>query len=221
MKAFISYCCLSLLLLVLLPGCKQKGEEPSQSKVTPKEENLPKIVAFGNSLTAGLGLQADESYPAALQRILNAGGYKYRVINAGVSGDTSSGGLRRLDWSLEPGSKIMILELGANDILRGQPVEMIKKNLGTIVEKAQSRGIIVLLVQMEAPTSFGPDYRKEVHEAYPEIAKKYNITLIPFILKPLVSSDRYIQADGTHPTAEGAKIIAENVFHSLEPLLGR
>ena len=115
----------------------------------------------------------------------------------------------------------MILELGANDILRGQPPDLIKKNLAAIIEKAQARGLVVLLAQMEAPTSFGPDYRKEVHEAYPELAKKYNIILIPFILKPLAASDRYIQPDGTHPTAEGAKIIAENVFHSLEPLLGR
>jgi len=212
------YFCLLLFVFLAVFSCK-KAEEKTRSTEGPKEENLPKIVAFGNSLTAGLGLDTSESYPAVLQKLLQSKGYKYEVINAGVSGDTTAGGVRRIDWSLEPGAQFLILELGANDILRGQPIDLMKENLEQIIQKARSRSVTVLLVQMEAPVNAGPEYRKEAHQAFPDLANQYHLTLIPFFLKGIVGNDRYIQADGTHPNAAGAQILAQNVFQSLQPLL--
>jgi acyl-CoA thioesterase I len=217
LRAFHSF--LLLLFLVIAFGCGKKAEEKPQSMQAPKEENLPKIVAFGNSLTAGLGLTAAESYPAVLEKILHAKGFKYEVINAGVSGDTTAGGLRRIDWSLEPGTQFLILELGANDILRGQPIDLMKQNLQLMIEKAQKRGVQVLLVQMEAPVNAGPEYRKEAHQAFVDLAASHHLTLIPFFLNSIYDNPRYIQADGTHPNAEGAKILAQSVFKWLQPLL--
>jgi len=210
-----------LLLLLCVSSC---AEKPSQQTSAPQanqgaDQNLPKILAFGNSLTAGLGLPASQSYPAQLQEILDAKGYKYEVVNAGVSGDTTAGGLRRLDWSLEGDVKIMILELGANDILRGQPIDEMKKNLAEMIRSARDRGVVVLLAQMEAPTNSGAQYRQEVHQAFLDLAKEENVTLIPFVLKNVVGTEKLIQEDGTHPTAEGSRVIAEAVFASLQPLL--
>ncbi|HXG65359.1 MAG TPA: arylesterase, partial [Blastocatellia bacterium] len=125
------------------------------SPANPPTKSLPKIVAFGDSLTAGFGLPPAESYPALLQKRLEADGFQYEVVNAGVSGDTSAGGVRRIDWSLEGDVRIVILELGANDILRGQPVEQMKKNLSQIIERAQAKGAEVVLAGMEAPTNSG------------------------------------------------------------------
>ena len=164
-------------------------------------------------------MPASQSYPAQLQEILDAKGYKYEVVNAGVSGDTTAGGLRRLDWSLEGDVKIMILELGANDILRGQPIDEMKKNLAEMIRSARDRGVVVLLAQMEAPTNSGAEYRQEVHQAFLDLAKEENVTLIPFVLKNVVGIEKLIQEDGTHPTAEGSRVIAEAVFASLQPLL--
>src|SRR5688572_21888537 len=174
---------LVFLLLISCVACEQKNETSAPQNSGDslvKEQKLSKIVAFGNSLTAGLGLPLHESYPAVLQKLLEADGYKYEVINAGVSGDTTAGGLRRLDWSLEGDVRFLILELGGNDILRGQPVELIKKNLAEMIEKARSRNIIVLLAGMEAPTNAGPEYRQEVHQAYLELEKEYDVEFVPF-----------------------------------------
>ncbi len=202
-------------------ACDQTREKypPAISSKPAKEEKLPKIVAFGNSLTAGMGLPLNQSYPAMLQELLRKDGYKYEVINAGVSGDTTSGGVRRLDWSLEGDVRYLILELGGNDILRGQPVELIKKNLAQMIEAARSRGITVLLAGMEAPTNAGPEYRKEVHQAYVDLEKQHDVIFIPFVLKDLVGSEKLIQEDGTHPTAEGTRLIAKMVYERLKPLL--
>jgi acyl-CoA thioesterase-1 len=211
----------ALLLVLLLTSCGRQSQEHSSSSAefSATDQNLPKIVAFGNSLTAGLGLPAAQSYPAVLQNLLQKDGYKYEVVNAGVSGDTTAGGLRRLDWSLEGDVKFLILELGANDILRGQSVELMKENLSEMIRTTQSRSITVLLAQMEAPANAGPDYRKEVHQAFLDLAEEHEIVLIPFILKNVVGAERLIQEDGTHPTAEGARVIAEHVYESLRPLL--
>lgn len=205
-------------------GVSSCAEKSSQQASAPQskqgaDQNLPKILAFGNSLTAGLGLPASQSYPAQLQTILDAKGYKYEVVNAGVSGDTTAGGLRRLDWSLEEDVEFMILELGANDILRGQPAEQMKQNLFEMIRRAKERGVVVLLAQMEAPTNSGPEYRKEVHAAFLDVAKEENVTLIPFMLKDVVGVEKLIQQDGTHPTAEGSKVIADAVFAAMQPLL--
>jgi acyl-CoA thioesterase I len=214
---------LVLLVLLSISACERSNERPSSgisAEPQLKDQKLSKIVAFGNSLTAGLGLPLNESYPAILQKLLKADGHPYEVVNAGVSGDTTAGGLRRLDWSLEGDVRFLILELGGNDILRGQPVELIKKNLGEMIEKARSRGITVLLAGMEAPTNAGPEYRQQVHQAYVELEKKYDVVFIPFVLKDLAGNEKLIQQDGTHPTAEGSRLIAETVYEKLKPLLG-
>ena len=203
-------------------GCGQdsKPSEPVPSAKTPQTDvKLPKIVAFGNSLTAGLGLPLNQSYPAVLQQLLTADGYQYEVINAGVSGDTTTGGLRRIDWSLDGDVRFLILELGANDVLRGQPVSLVKSNLGAIIEKAKKQNVKVLMSGMEAPSNAGPEYRKEVHQAFADLEKEHDVLMIPFVLKDIFSNEKLIQPDGSHPTAEGARLIAENVYKTLKPLL--
>jgi acyl-CoA thioesterase-1 len=216
---------LSLFLIAMLALTACKGEapkgEPSGPPATPAKpvQSLPKIVAFGDSLTAGLGLAQSASYPALLQKKLDAAGFAYEVINAGVSGDTSAGGVRRIDWALEPDVKIVILELGANDILRGQSVDAMKQNLALIIERVKARGAKVLLAGMEAPTSSGMEYRKPVHEAFASVATSHNVELMPFFLAGVAGIDSLNQRDGIHPNEEGTKIVAENVFQALKPML--
>lgn len=160
------------------------------------------------------------SYPSLLQKKLAADGFEYEVVNAGVSGDTTAGGLRRIDWAIEGGDvRIVILELGANDILRGQPIDQMKKNLAAIIERAQARGARVLLAGMEAPTSTGGDYRSEIHKAFAELASEHRVAMIPFFLEGVAGVDSLNQGDGIHPNAEGTKIVAETVYRSLKPLL--
>ena len=208
------------ILLALAVACNNEPKE-SIEQVPPKTttEQRPKIVAFGDSLTAGLGLTTNDTYPAQLQKLLDGSGYKYEVVNAGVSGDTTSGGVRRMDWVLDEHVKYVVLELGANDILRGQPIQLVQENLSKMIETMQSRGIIVVLAGMEAPTNSGPEYRKEVHEAYRALAEKYKTQFIPFVLQDVVQSENYTQEDLSHPNAEGAKILARTVFDALVPVL--
>lgn len=212
--------CFNFLLLFVLVifACKAQSEKPAAAP-PPAQVERPKIVAFGDSLTAGLGLTAEETYPAQLQKLLDQAGYRYEVVNAGVSGDTTSGGLRRMDWVLEGDVKFVILELGANDILRGQPVSLLKENLSKMIETIQGKGPTVILAGMEAPTNSGPEYRLEVHNAYQELAGKYKLPFIPFILKGVAGVDSLNQEDLSHPNPEGARIVAQNVLDVLRPLL--
>jgi acyl-CoA thioesterase-1 len=197
-----------------------QSSSPSTPVAAPSsDQSLPRIVAFGDSLTAGLGLTAAESYPSILQKKLDADGYGYEVVNAGVSGDTSAGGLRRIDWALEGDVRFVILELGANDILRGLPVAEMKKNLGEIVERAKRRGALVLLAGMYAPTNAGSDYQREIHDAFQSLAREHQVTLIPFFLDRVAGIESLNQADGIHPNAEGSRIVAETVYEALRPLL--
>lgn len=193
----------------------------SSSTASGKGENksVPKIVAFGDSLTAGFGLSPAQSYPALLQKKLEADGFSYEVVNAGISGDTSAGGVRRIDWSLDGDVRIVILELGANDILRGQPVEQMKKNLSDIIERAKAKGAAVLLAGMEAPTNTGAVYQKAAHNAFPELAKEHGIELIPFFLEGVAGESELNQRDGIHPNAEGTRRVADVVYKYLRPLL--
>jgi acyl-CoA thioesterase I len=203
-------------------GAPSKPPPDSRAAAQPStapEKSVPKIVAFGDSLTAGLGLPESASYPSLLKKKLAADGFEYDVVNAGVSGDTTAGGLRRIDWALEGDVRIVILELGANDILRGQPIDQMKKNLAAIIERAKSRGARVLLAGMEAPTNTGTDYRREIHEAFVALAREHQVALIPFLLEGVAGIDSLNQADGIHPTAEGTKIVTETVYKSLRPLL--
>ena len=178
----------------------------------------PKIVALGDSLTAGLGLSPDQAYPALLQTRLNSQGLDYDVVNAGVSGDTSAGGLERLDWALEGNVKILIVALGGNDALRGLPVDALASNLSQIIERAQARHIRVILAGMEAPPNYGRDYIVSFHKVYPALAKKYNVAFVPFLLQNVAGLADLNQRDGIHPTAAGARIVADNVWTVLEPL---
>lgn len=183
-------------------------------------ETLPKIVAFGDSLTAGYGLSESESYPQLLQEKLRADGFKYEVVNAGVSGDTTAGGLRRIDWALEDGDvRFLILELGANDFLRGHPVAETKSNLSRIIERAKEKGARVLLAGMYTPPSSGPDYQKEIHEAFRALAREHDVPLIPFFLEGVAGRRQLNLEDGVHPNAEGTKIIADTVYRHLKPML--
>jgi len=208
--------------MMVLSGCKGPAprEETSQSpSASLPQKSLPKIVAFGDSLTAGLGLQQSASYPALLQQKLDADGFNYEVVNAGVSGDTTAGGVRRIDWALDGEVRVVILELGANDILRGQSVDEMKRNLATIIERARAHGAMVLLTGMEAPTNSGPEYRKAVHEVFPLLARQYQIHLIPFFLEGVAGMESLNQRDGIHPNEEGTKIVADTVYKSLRQML--
>lgn len=182
-------------------------------------KSLAKIVAFGDSLTAGFGLQPSQSYPSLLQKRLAAEGYEYEVVNAGISGDTSAGGVRRIDWSLEDQVKIVIVELGANDILRLQPVADMKKNLAIIIEKAKTKGATVLLAGMEAPTNSGAAYRQAVHDAFLDLAKEHQVILIPFFLQGVAGIESLNQSDGIHPNVEGTKVVVETLYQYLRPVL--
>jgi acyl-CoA thioesterase-1 len=212
-----------LIAMLVVTACRAtapKDASPASPAAPAKPaKSLPKIVAFGDSLTAGFGLPQPASYPALLQKKLDADGFAYEVVNAGVSGDTSAGGVRRIDWALEGDVKIVILELGANDILRGQSIDAMKENLARIIERAKARGATVLLAGMEAPTNSGAEYRQAVHEAFPSLSREYNAPVIPFFLDGVAGIDSLNQNDGIHPNEEGTKIVTETVYRSLRPLL--
>jgi acyl-CoA thioesterase-1 len=181
---------------------------------------VAKVLAFGDSLTAGYGLRPEESYPELLQKRLTADGLNYEVVNAGISGDTSAGGVRRIDWTLEGGDvKVIIVELGANDILRGLDIAEMKENLGTIIEHAKKRGAKVLLAGMRAPTNSGVDYCRWTDEAFIDLAKGHNVALIPFLLDNVAGIPSLNQADGIHPNPAGTRIVADTVYRYLKPML--
>jgi acyl-CoA thioesterase-1 len=177
-----------------------------------------KIVFLGDSLTAGLGLPVDQSYPSLLGERLKSIGLDYEVVNAGVSGDTSAGGLSRLDWALQGDVRILVVALGGNDGLRGLPPAALKQNLAEIIERAQGRGTRVILAGMEAPPNYGPDYLVSFHKVYSALAQQYHVPFVPFLLQRVAGIDRLNQPDGIHPNAEGARIVADNVWAVLEPI---
>jgi len=208
-------------------SCAKPKEEPVvNSEPAPKTDNISKdpddrpiIVAFGNSLTAGSGVDPDQNYPSKLQARLDANGYRYRVLNAGVSGETSSQGRDRAEaYSYAPPA-IAIVELGANDGLRGLPVENTQSNLEAIVGRFQSMGAEVILAGMEMPPNYGPAYTDSFRKIFQSISREYNVALIPFFLNGVGGHPHLNQDDGIHPTAEGYDIIVENVWEVLEPLL--
>jgi acyl-CoA thioesterase I len=179
----------------------------------------PCIVAFGDSLTAGLGVSAEESYPAQLQRRLDGAGLRYRVVNAGVSGDTTAGGLRRVTWVLNSKPRIVILELGANDGLRGLSLRETRGNLERIIRQIQAASVTVVLAGMKLPPNYGPEYTAGFETIYRSLAETYRLTLIPFFLDGVAGSTSLNQADGIHPTGEGYRIIANKIFETVKPLL--
>lgn len=179
------------------------------------------LVFFGDSLTAGLGVDPDEAYPAVIQRKLEAAGRPWRVVNAGLSGETTSGGLRRLDWVLRQPVDIFVLALGGNDGLRGISPEISQANLEAMVRRIQKQfpHVKVVLAGMQMPANMGADYTKQFAAMYPAVAKETGVTLIPFLLEGVGGVPNLNQADGIHPNPEGHKIVAETVWRALQPLL--
>ena len=225
---------LALCVLALaLTACGSRGQTPpagDQAAATtgaapaspPSEPRAiaarPRIVVLGDSLTAGLGIPVESAYPSLLQERADAEGLNFEVVNAGVSGDTSAGGLSRLDWTLQGDVRILIVALGGNDGLRGLPVEQLRRNLAEIVERARARGIAVVLAGMEAPPNFGRDYVVAFHQVYPSLAAEYHVAFVPFLLEGVAGHADLNQRDGLHPTAAGARIVADNVWAVLGPI---
>jgi acyl-CoA thioesterase I len=176
-------------------------------------------VFLGDSLTAGYGLARAEAVPSLIQARLDAEGYRYEVVNAGVSGDTSAGGLSRLEWSLDGEVAALVVELGANDGLRGLPVSQMKDNLSSIITRAKQRGIKVILTGMEAPPNYGAAYTSEFRQAYRDLAAQHDVVFVPFYLDGVAGDPSLNIADGIHPNAAGSKIIERTVWRALEPML--
>jgi acyl-CoA thioesterase I len=209
---------------VILSGCSEPAIDQAIMQKPLATPNIkldrPKIVAFGDSLTAGFGLLEKESYPYLLQERLKADGFDYEVVNAGISGDTSLGGTERIDWVLQMDNvKILILELGANDLLRGLPPAKMKANLDTIIRKAKAKGVRVLLCGMIAPPLMGAEYQRAYTTAFPDLATEHNLAFLPFVLDKIALQKEYNQGDGVHPNAAGAKIMMENIYQVLKPML--
>lgn len=183
----------------------------------------PTVLFLGTSLTAGLGLAEDEAYPALIQRKIDSAGLGYRVVNAGVSGETSAGGRRRLGWLLRQPVDVLVLELGANDALRGQNLDTLRANLRAIIDSTRTvyPDAAVVVAGMQAPPNLGPRYTARFRAVFPALAKAEHTALIPFLLAKVAAVPHLNQADGIHPTAEGARIVADNVWHVLEPILRR
>ncbi len=197
--------------------CAAVGALDAADRATPP----PTLVAFGNSLTAGFGVAAHEAYPARLDRVLRDQGYEYRVINAGVSGETTAGGLRRVDRILRDRPRVVILELGANDGLRGLPPERTKDNLARIIERLQTAGVTVVLAGMQVPPNYGREYAAAFAAIFPDLARRYRLTLIPFFLDGVATDPALNLGDGIHPNAEGYRVIVERIWPIVRPVLAR
>jgi len=222
---------IAALLAMTVAACAPRGDErdaasrPAQNAAAveaaaaPKPAaSRPRIAVLGDSLTAGLGIPKEASYPSLLQERVDADGLDYAVVNAGVSGYTSAGGLARLDWALDGDVRILIVALGGNDALRGLPAAELQQNLAQIIERAQARGITVILAGMEAPPNYGRDYIVSFHKVYPALARQYHVALVPFLLQGVAGDEALNQKDGIHPTVAGARIVADNVWAILKPI---
>lgn len=176
---------------------------------------------LGDSLTAGLGLDADQSFPALIGKRLASDGLNYEVVNAGVSGDTSAGGLRRVEWSLDGDVKVLVVALGANDGLRGLAPAELKRNLAGVLDRAAARGVTVILAGMEAPPNFGADYTRQFRSVYTDLAQTYRVRFVPFLLQGVAGDAALNQADGIHPNARGAQMVADQLWAELKPVLAR
>jgi acyl-CoA thioesterase I len=191
---------------------------PPASAPAPPDAR-PLIACLGDSLTAGYGLDPGQSYPDILQKEIDRRGKRYRVANFGISGDTSLDGVQRLSLVTAEKPAIVVLELGANDGLRGQPIAATEANLAHIIEALRQAGARVVLAGITLPPNYGPDYIRRFEAVYRDLAAKYKLPLIPFLLEGVAGNERLMQRDGLHPTAEGARIVAETVMRKLEPLL--
>jgi len=204
----------------------QTTNEQASTKKTPKENTVveqvevteakPRVIILGDSLTAGLGLDVDSAYPALVEQQLTDLGYPTEILNAGQSGDTTAGGVQRVDWLLKQKPDLLIVELGANDGMRGIPLGEIEKNLNTIIDKAQETNTSVFLMDMYIPPSFGKEYADGFHDIFANVATEQDIPLLPFFLQEVAGKPSLNQADGIHPTAEGHIIMADSVLSSIK-----
>ena len=224
MKGIISISILALLFISVSCGNNEKPAVKDQHVTTKNAKDIEKtktILFFGNSLTAGYGLTPSEAFPALIQGKLDSLKLPYKVINAGVSGETSSGGNSRIDWILRQPLDVFVLELGGNDGLRGIPLSETKKNLQSIIDKVKAKNPTarLLIAGMQIPPNMGQKYTTEFRSVFPDLAKKNGVALLPFLLQGVGGEEKLNQQDGIHPTAEGHKIVAENVWKELEKLL--
>ena len=200
-----------------------EGSADSPAAAVPSTTASRGTVLFlGTSLTAGLGLEPDSAFPQQIQRKIDAAGLPYQAVNAGVSGETSAGLLRRLDWVLRRPASVIVVETGANDALRGQPVEGTKATIGRILERIRREqpSAKLVLMQMEAPPNLGPVYTSAFRSMFPTLASEHGATLVPFLLDRVAGEPRLNQPDGIHPNYEGERIVTENVWRALGPVLG-
>jgi acyl-CoA thioesterase I len=206
---------IGVLIVVLMTIGPVLAQSPAQVPAKPV-----KMVVLGDSLSAGYGLPAPAAFPARLQKALADKGMKVDMINAGVSGDTSSGGRDRLDWSIPEGTEAVILELGANDALRGIDPAVTRAALSDILTRLKARKIAVLMCGMLAPPNYGSDYAARFNTIYPELSKSFDVPLYPFFLEGVAADAKLNQGDGMHPTADGIDVIVKNILPMVEALLG-
>jgi len=227
MRNLIRYC--AILSIFLMFSCGENAEKKSEE--TPAEETETKteaevseknvILFFGNSLTAGMGLEPSEAFPALIQDRLDSLGYEYEVVNAGLSGETTASGKNRINWVLNQDVDVFVLELGANDGLRGIPIEETKRNLQDIIDtvKEENPGTKIVLAGMQIPPNMGEEYTTEFRNIFPELSEKNDVPLIPFLLEGVAGDPELNQQDGIHPTADGYKIVTDNVWSVLEKVV--
>lgn len=215
----------SALLMAVIPfvtSASVAAGAPQQAATKAATAARPRIVFLGDSLTAGYGLdKKEQSVPSLIQAHLNAAGYQYDVINAGVSGDTSAGGLSRLNWSLSGNVHVLVVELGANDGLRGLPPSAMKRNLDQIITRAKQRRITVLLTGMEAPPNYGAAYTAEFRQVFYDLARQHKLPFVPFYLQGVAGNPSLNISDGIHPNPAGARIVETTIWRALEPLLSK
>jgi len=219
---------LAIFCLVFLNSCKneekqsvsasEENTEQEQVSAENTTEEVPVVLFFGTSLTAGLGLDTAEAYPALIQKKMDSLGMDYSVVNAGLSGETTASGLNRLDWVFKQNVDILVIELGANDGLRGVSLDETRSNLEKIIKIAREKNpeVKIILAGMQIPPNMGEEYTSEFRTLFPELAKEYDLELIPFLLEGVAGNPELNQQDGIHPTAEGQQILANNVWEVLK-----
>ncbi|MHC4449412.1 MAG: arylesterase [Planctomycetota bacterium] len=208
-------------LFLLLAACGS-DPKPAPAPAPPRLDipaDAPLVVFFGDSITAGIHLAENDAFPALVQRALYDKGIKFRLINAGNSGETTAGGLRRIDWLLKQGPKVVVVELGGNDGLRGQSLDNVRTNLAGILDKIAKAGADSLLLGMRIPTSYGADYTEGFAGVYAELAKQRGLALVPFFMEEIAGKDEFFLEDALHPNEEGHKRLANKVAPELERML--
>lgn len=211
----------ALACAALISGCGESADVVAPAGPGSGPDDRPVVLFLGTSLTAGYGLPSDEAFPALIQQRIDAAGLSYRVVNAGVSGDTSAGGLRRIDWLLRLPLAVLVVELGANDMLRGLDVGALEENLMAIVERAQAMhpGIRIVIAGMRAPPNLGGAYVEAFESVYGRVSQEHEATLVPFLLEGVAAVPGLNQPDGIHPNVEGHRRIADTVWPVLQPNL--